>query len=344
VVRDATGLGPQSFGAVAQTELNFRLGSGPFYFRLDLDMQMASFDPDQTALGLPEWAVLTNGIKLGPPEYAMLQIGREDYMARLGIITHQIGLEDWDSWATYFPSRSTLFNVLPGRMLGVEPAIVVGEGYEIFAFGGLDLDYDLPDARAWVAGAGLTTLQEVWGTWSGVAAFPTLDYYVAATANEFYPMDELSFAVDGAVGLVGNGDGGEFKQFFGADLVVNVLPAEVLQPSFRVQAFGDPDDAYANFYFEQPSVSASAALTARLFDGWFKVSVEGKASKIADEIVPGLFTMASLHRPEPPPFSAKEEEAKSGSGTRVARGTRVTQPALVAPPPEVALRNNRTSY
>jgi hypothetical protein len=361
VERSETGLGAHSYGATGQTELDFRLESGPVYFRLDLDLQLASSDPDKDALGYPDWSYLDHGVKLGPPEWAMLQYTvAERFPLRFGIMTHAIGLEDWDEWNTYFPTKSTVYSTLPGRMLGFEPAIQLESGYEIFAFGGCDLDYNgcytLADndgdgnkdgftSDGIVAGAGITTLQDTWGTWSGIAAYPTIDYYVAAIAAEMYPLTELWVAVDGSAGLTRIGEYEEFHSpcetkfcgFFAGTLTANVIPEEIVHPMFRLQGMIDPHNAMG-----LPKFGVGGGITVSPFDE-FKIMVEGRALRVESESTgelewtPGVFTSITLKRSEPPPYSAKyeEEEAEAEASTRPQR-------RIEAPPapggPNLAIR------
>ncbi|AUX38401.1 MULTISPECIES: hypothetical protein [Sorangium] len=300
--------GTRRLDAIAQAEVGLRLASESLYFRLDLDMQATSAPLGLPAFGLPafvypEWSLPAQELKIGPPEWAMLQIGREDYHLRLGIVSHAIGIEDWDSWTNYFPTFSTMISTVPGRMLGVEPGLVLGEGYEINVFGGFDLDVDAP-----TFGAGLTTMQALWSTWSGVAFYPTIDFYSAVVALELYPAEALSVSIDGSVGLVGAADEAgaiELKPWVGGEVIANILPSMPIHPLVRVQALHEHEGALSAFLFApQPSVSASAGLTFTPFDE-LKISLEGKASKVGDDILPGLFALVALRRPEPPPYAAK---------------------------------------
>lgn len=296
------------FDALAQAEVGLRLASGSLYFRLDLDVQATTAPLGLPAFGLPAfvyptWSLPTPGIKIGPPEWAMLQIGREDHHLRLGIITHPIGIEDWDGWINTFPTTSTMISTVPGRMLGVEPGLVLGEGYEINLFGGFDLDVDAP-----TFGAGLTTMQPLWSTWSGIALYPSIDFYSAVVALELYPAEALTVSLDGSAGLVGAASEAgaiELKPWVGGEIIANVLPKVAIHPSFRIQALHEPGSALSAFLFApQPSVSASAGLTYTPFDE-LKISLEGKVSQVEDDVLSGLFALVALRRPEPPPYAAK---------------------------------------
>lgn len=336
VERDSTGVGPNTYGASAQAELGYRAQSGSTYFRLDWDLQLGSNDAAKVAAGYPyypPWTEIDDGVKIGIPEWAMVQLDFDPIKLRLGIVTHAIGLEDWDSWNTYFPSKSTTFNLVPGRMGGVEVAYVLGSGYELTAFAGCDFDWggcipydedgdgenDIEAGDGFTVGAGVTTSQDFYGTWSGIAAYPTLPYYVGVLALELYPLEELWIAVDGATGIIGGEDeaGNSTNNFFlSGGLTANVLPEEIVYPMFRFQGLIDPDDGAWGGGF--PKISVGAGLSSSPVDG-FKISVEGKVSSYGElspygvDIVPGFYTSITLIRPEPPPFSAKYEEEEEAA-------------------------------
>lgn len=341
VERDNTGLGQQSYGAFAQTEVDFRAEGGPLYFRLDLDLQMTSSDPDKTALGYPPFFTVTNGVKFGPPEWLMLQYSIGDSLKlRGGIVGHQIGLEEWDVWNTYFVTKSTVYNLTPGRMLGLEVGVPLGD-YEVFAFGGCDLDFggciaadadgdgvnEVESGDGLIAGAGITTAQDFWSTWSGVAALPTLDYYVASITVEAYPHEDLSIAVDVVPGLQGVEDEtGSVKQhfFFGGGVTVNVIPEAIVHPAFRFHGLLDPDDAaFGDIY---PDLAASAGLSTSPWDG-FKVALEAKVSKYTEDLVPSMHASISLARPEPSTYTARYEEEEPAAEGRRQRQRQVARPA-----------------
>ncbi|MCC6555107.1 MAG: hypothetical protein IT372_19235 [Polyangiaceae bacterium] len=340
VERDSSGVGAHAFGAYGQTELDFRAESGNLYFRLDLDLQFASSYPAKVAAGFTPYPPVFEfepGVKLGPPEWAMVQLTVDPFKVRAGIVTHSMGFEDWDQWNTYFPTKSTGFNLAAGRMAGIEPVFSLDSGYDIFAFAGCDLDWggcfehdtdgdgeivpgEIKAGDGLVAGAGVATLQESFGTWSGIALFPTLDYYIANLAFEFYPHDAFTVAVDGVTGLYDPREFGEQVEesnfFLTGTLTVNVLPAEIVHPMFRFQGLIDPDDkAWGGFY---PKVSGSAGLSTTPIEG-FKITVEGKASRynvfqadgsVDSQVVPGFYAGISFVRPEPPPYTARYPEAE----------------------------------
>ncbi|AUX49010.1 hypothetical protein SOCE26_105550 [Sorangium cellulosum] len=314
--------GSRRLDALAQAEVGFRIASGSLYFRLDLDVQATSAPLGLPAFGLPafvypEWSLLTPGIKVGPPEWAMLQIGREDHHLRLGILSHAIGMEDWDNWTNYFPTYSTMISTVPGRMLGIEPGLVLDGGYEVNVFGGFDLDFYAP-----TFGAGLTTLQALWSTWSGVALYPTLDFYTAVLALELYPADALSVSVDGSVGLVGAADEAgtvRLRPWVGGEIIANILPRDSIHPLVRLQGLHEVEGALSAFLFApQPDVSASVGLTYAPFDE-LKISLEGKVSRVEGDVLPGLFALVALRRPEPPAYAVKQDAAPAEATTASSR-------------------------
>lgn len=346
VERNSGGLNARSYTAYGQAELDFRLEGGPWYFRLDYDVQFSS--PPNFIL--PDWAEVEPGVKLGPPEWAMLQYTLQDrYKFRVGIITHQMGYEEFDEWNTLFPTKSSAYNVVPGRMLGLEAAISLESGHDIFAFGGCDLDFggcytasDLDgdgsddgfNTTAMVVGAGVSTLQATYGTWSGIAAFPSMKYYTAIPAFEFYPHEDFWFAVDGAAGLVGVPDAaGETTHygFIGGTVTLNPFPLMAIHPLFRFQGMVDPHDAVLNGLFvDVPELAASAALTASPFPE-FKISVEAKASKYGDQVVPGLYTAITLRRPEPATYTARFPEPEAAAAKRGERRIGAAPSASLGP-------------
>ncbi len=234
------------FDALAQAEVGLRLASGSLYFRLDLDVQATTAPLGLPAFGLPAfvyptWSLPTPGIKIGPPEWAMLQIGREDHHLRLGIITHPIGIEDWDGWINTFPTTSTMISTVPGRMLGVEPGLVLGEGYEINLFGGFDLDVDAP-----TFGAGLTTMQPLWSTWSGIALLSVDRFLLGGRRPGALPgrgADRVARRQRRAGGRGQRGGAIELKPWVGGEIIANVLPKVAIHPSFRIQALHEPGSA-----------------------------------------------------------------------------------------------------
>jgi hypothetical protein len=349
---DSAGVGAKSFSARGQAEVDFRLATDSLYFRLDLDLRTAAPDPTGTALGVPSWAILDNGVRFGPPEWAMLQIGREAYHVRLGIVTKMIGLEDYDTSNNYFPTNGTMYLGSPGRMVGVETGLVLGDGYDVNIFGGIDWDYGgldkncsgLSDEECYTGltfGADISTLQPLWGTWSGIFAYPKLDYYAAHIGGEVYPLEQLTLSVDTNAGLVGVPDAAgevQMEPYWGGQLVANVLPLEPLHPMARVQWLIESNDAFSSFTFSpQPDVSASAGLAWNPFPE-FKVTVEGKVSNVENHVNPGLFAMVALRRPEPPPYAlpAPPEPAPAAAPAAALRhrdpgfGTALPHPRQIA--------------
>ncbi|EYF05934.1 hypothetical protein [Chondromyces apiculatus] len=351
------GMTPESFSAHAQTEIGFRLESGPWYFRLDFDLQFASNEAIKPLGGLwssPPWSEPEQGFKIGPPEWAMLQYSLDKFRFRGGVITSMIGLEDWDAWINVFPTRSLNYNVTPGRTVGAEVAYVLDSGYEFFVFGGCDLDWadcfanhdfdddGVVDMETWAgikAGAGITTIQDHFATWSGFVAMPNQRFYWLNLALEFYPHEFLTVDIEAAPGFIGVPDEAgtniyNFNMIAGA--VLNVLPAEPIHPMFRVHGTIDPNGGLAGFYPAYdgiiPTVVASAGVSAALFDG-FKIAVEAKVSKYDFATVPGIYTGLSFAKPEPPVYSARMEEEEEEGAEAPAAASRSSRPATVATRP-----------
>lgn len=312
----------RNFNASAQAEVDFRIASGPLYFRLDLDLRTAGPGAARFAQTVPTWSKTDDStLKLGPPEWAMLQLGQDTYHGRIGIVTRMIGLEDWDTSNNYFPTTGVMYQIAPGRMAGLETGVVLGAGYEVNVFGGIDLDYGgldescsgLSDGECYTGltfGADFTTFQPLWSTFSGVAFYPKLDYYAAIIAGEIYPLPELTVSLDTNVGLLGTpGATGEIElqPYWGGQLVVNVLPAEPLHPMARIQGLIQSRDTVDNFLGPQPNIGASAGLAWNPFPE-FKITAEGKVSHVDDHVNPGVYMMVALRQPEPPPYAAKVPE------------------------------------
>lgn len=335
--RNNHGQGGDTFSAYAQAELGFRLQSGPWYFRLDLDIQLASNDEIKPLGGYwsaPPWSEAASGFKLGPPEWAMLQYSLDAWRFRAGFITNMLGYEDWDAWINAFPTRSLNYNVTPGRTLGLGAAYVLESGHELFVYGGCDLDWadcfsnneDYAPMDGLALGAGVYAARDLYATWSGITAYPKLKFYVAGLNAEFYPHDALAIAVEAAPGLsaLGN-DEGVHHFFFMGGVTLNVLPSEMIHPTFRFHGTVDPDDNALNGFLlgydgTPPDWVASAGLSVSPFDG-FKIAVEGKAQQFGFGMVPGLYTGISFARPEPDVYSAtyEEEEEAEAPATDAAR-------------------------
>ncbi|MBI4703881.1 MAG: hypothetical protein HY744_22450 [Deltaproteobacteria bacterium] len=299
-------------GLGGQAELDVRLAWKWLYARFDLDLR-----PFYPAAEDAEDAVLASG-RFGfaapfGPEWAMLQLGRDSLRARLGVTNPAMGLEDWDEWNNYFPTRSIMFEpARPGRLLGAEPSYGFESGPTLFAFGGYDLDFEDP-----MVGAGITTEQDAWATWSGVAFYPTVGFYsdawygTAVVAFEIYPFAELSIALDGQAGLLGpEACGAEScAPFVGGQLVLSALPEAVARPVVRIEALLDPDETLGGAEAGVPTISASAGLKLVPAE-WLSIALEGKTARVGDAMAPALFGAISVFRPEPPPDATRAPEAE----------------------------------
>lgn len=331
--RNPDALAPDSFSAHAQQEFDFRLESGPWFFRFDMDVQFGSSDTIKPLGGYwssPPWSEPAPGFKIGPPEWLMVQYSLGQFRIRGGVVTEMIGLEDWDPWINYFPTRSLNYNVTPGRTIGAEVAFITEGGYEFFAFGGCDVDWadcfadhdfdddGVVDLETWAgmkAGVGLTTIQERFSTWSGLTAYPNLNYYGLNITGEIYPHEAVTIGVEGAVSMSGVPDAaGSLDYNFAVlgGISLNVLPAEPIHPMFRIHGKYDPDNGALGLFYPAyegnlPEVVASAGLSFKAND-YFKATVEGKYQHYSFGDVPGLYAGLVFWTPEPAPYTARFPE------------------------------------
>ncbi len=248
VSADATAAGDTLGG---EAEVDLRAEQGPLYIRVDLDYQSSLTDPatdGDTVLAevMPEWAMVKATIGPG--------------YVKAGVVTAGIGLEDWDPWNNYLPTYSLWFaGGSPGRLIGGQAGLTVGDGGDLFAFGGYDVDYG-----AVAAGAGINVEQDAWGTYSGLAVYPSLDYdgdgtagafLEVVSATELYPSEKLTLTLDGGVGL------NEGHLVGAAQLLGVLLPEGIVSPTLRVEGRLDPD-AFSGL----PAGTASAGAKSTLFD------------------------------------------------------------------------------
>lgn len=305
---------------VTQPELDARFAWGPLYGRLDLDLQ---WDPRTNERLTPD-----------PPEWAMLQIGRDRYFARVGVTNPNIGLEDWDAWNNYLPSYSVFFDgASPGRLLGLEPGMKLNDDTEVFVWGGYDLDFaeevELGSFDAYEFGVGVASEHEAWSTWTGIAAYPGSKYYGLFGALELYPHEDLTVALDGGAGL---SDG---SLFTGAQLVLNAFPDEVIGPVARLEGVYDKDEALGGAEGGIPTVTASAGFHF-VPDDYAKLLVEGKISRLGDEAVSGVWVSFSVTRPAPPAYEAVYEEDEEAESAAPEGPAPAPESAAPAPAPENA--------
>jgi hypothetical protein len=272
--------------SVGQPELDARAAWGPLYARVDLDLHYDFATGEVTTPHSPEWA--------------LLQLSHEAMSIRGGVINPEIGVQTWDEWSNYFPTFATMFTYAqPGRILGGEPTYTLENGLQLFAFGGYDLDLE-----DYVGGAGVTTENDLWATWSALYAYPKGEYYGGFGAFELYPREDLWLTLDGGAGLMAS------SFFAGAQVIATYMPEAIVSPSVRVEGLLDPDDALGGEAEGVPTVSAS--LGARVNHEWAHFMVEGKASRVGDNLQPGVFFLVAIARPEPDDYSATYEEEEEG--------------------------------
>lgn len=271
-----------------QAELDASFTTDLLYGRLDLDVWV---DP------------LAPGLAQVPPEYAYLQVGREGPRAMVGVVNPNMSFEYWDPWDNYLPTFSTFFNgATPGRILGADLGYTLENGTDFFVFGGHDLDWNIGydgfqvsgmTDPALAVGGGVASEQELWATWSGVAAYPTLDFYAAYVALELYPHDLVWVTLDGGAGLSAG------APFAGGQLMVSVMPEATVVPVVRGEYLFDPDGAaLGGAEYGIPDGTASVGAHAWPLD-WLNVQAEAKATFWDGEVSPGVFVAVAAVRAEP---------------------------------------------
>lgn len=267
-----------------QLEGDVRYEVGRLFLRADVDVTLAPLsDPIVTLM---------------PPEVLMLQFSQGPARIRLGVKANNFGLEAWDPWNNYLPTWSLMYNAAsPGRLLVGELAFELADGSEVYAYGGGDLDARFPLATAPgplpTFGLGISAEKDMWSTWSAVVGYPTEGWYYAWISGEVYPLDALTVAVDGAVGIYGG------APYAGGQLVLNALPEAIVTPVVRGEIVLDPDDAALDLPgagLARRAVSLGAKLQSH---DWMTVMAEGRLSWYADGLSPGIFVMFAAFRPEP---------------------------------------------
>jgi hypothetical protein len=282
-----------------QAEVDGMVGWGWGHARVDLDVHL-----DPNAIGQDGGEVLAYpsvaaGFPLWP-EWAMVQLGREKKHLRLGIFNPNIGVEDWEPWNNYAPTYSNNFTwVGSGRFLGADAGISTGGGYDLFAFGGYDIDWDSVGG-----GVGVATAQDAWSTWSGVVVYPefagggcpggedTCFNAFAQLAVEVYPADPLWVVVEAYPGV----KGGSF--YTSTQLVVNVIPEAVVNPFARAEVLLDPDAVTGS-----PGHTASLGVRTDT-PGFLRAMLEAKSVFLPGGTTDlGVAVTLAVHRPEPSPYS-----------------------------------------
>lgn len=274
-----TGFAAGQVSNQSQAEADARLAYGPLSLRLDLDLHLDPFVP----------GVITTPYA---PEWASLQIGNDRLRLRGGVVNPMISLEDWDEWDNYLPSFSLIFNGASiGRVRGAEAEVAFDDGTTLFAFAGQDLDFGV-QPPPFVVGMGVSTEQDSFGTWSGVAAYPTESYYAAYGSVELYPIDPLSIAIDTATGTSAG------APFFVGQFVINALPESPVQPVLRYETLWDPEGAVLTGAPGLDRFTASAGARWTPVDVAL-VSLEAKLDGMQGDPVPGVFLGLSLFQAEP---------------------------------------------
>lgn len=309
VVVSGTGSGVAVAPTLAQAELDARLGTDLIFIRVDLDVHM---DPAALSAGLASPI---------PPEWAMLQIGREKYHLRLGVTNPNIGLQQWDEWQNYLPSYSILWAAQPSQIAGIEPGVSFEDGTDVYLYSGYDLGWGGyagagRHALGLTAGAGVVHSADSWYLSLAAGAYPLggIDsgevgaeppwggaYYHGYGTFEYYPLDALTLSLDGGGGLMTG------SSFAGGQFQVNVLPETIVSPTARFEALYDPDDALGD------GRAWSAGAGVKVTPCEFVVfQVEGKADGYTADYGGGVglsaVALLSIFRPEPDVYSASYEE------------------------------------
>lgn len=296
-----------------QAEVDGAVGWGWGHARVDLDLHLDpnAFGADGAALlgDVIAYPTVTWGDVLWP-EWAMVQLGRPQHV-RVGLINPNLGLEDWDVWSNYATTYSNNFiYVGSGRFLGVDAGLSTDAGYDLFVFGGYDVD--------WVSaggGVGVATEQDAWSTWSGIVVYPvfagggcpggadTCFNAFAQLAFELYPADPLWLGLEAYPGVKGS------SLYASTQVVANVLPEATVNPYVRAEVLIDPDRVTG-------APGHTVGLGARTdLPEWLRVIAEAKAilPPGGPASVGGALSVA-VHRPEPyaysftDPFGADAEE------------------------------------
>jgi hypothetical protein len=293
-----------------QAELDVAAGWGWGHVRVDWDFHVDPNTLGDEGADFFSYPSAVSGTGQFPvPEWAMVQFGREQH-ARVGIVNPNLGVEDWDPWINYAPTYSNNFvYVGAGRFLGADIGISTDSGYDLFAFGGFDVDW-----ASYGGGVGVATAQDLWSTWSGIVVYPQFEgggcpggedpcfNMFGQLAVEFYPIDPLWIAVEAYPGVKDD------SFYTSTQLIANVLPEAIVNPFARGELLFDPDEVTG-----APGSSVSIGARSDVPD-FLRLMLEGKAVFLGDVTDFGVAFTVAVHRPEPnaysftDPFGAEEEE------------------------------------
>lgn len=244
----------------SQVEFDLRLATGPLFVRLDLDYHV---DPWFFGKENADYT-LVPGYPL-PPEFAFVQLGHK-YHVRMGVTSPNFGMQVWDEKDNYLPTFSSGWTVQNGQCLGLEAGMYLGDdtATEVFAFGGYDMAWFAP-----VFGAGVSSAQDMWGTWTGLFVLPTYPYAMFHTGNEVYPLDAMYVSTELNVGYA-DGD-----IIGGGQIVLDILPESVVGFDVRADKQFFTDKAATLLEVDVPSFALSGAVRVDPVD-FFHVALEGK--------------------------------------------------------------------
>jgi hypothetical protein len=214
-----------------------------------------------------------------------------------------MGVEDWDPWINYAPTYSNNFVFVgSGRFLGGDAGITTDSGYDLFAFGGFDVDW-----QSYGGGVGVATAQDVFSTWSGLVFYPQFEgggcpggdatcvNAFAQLAFEFYPTDPLWIAIEAYPGIKGD------SFYTSTQLLANILPEAPVNPYVRGEVLIDPDGV-TGATNHSVSIGARSDIPGADF---LRVMVEGKAlfPDGGGDTDLGVAVTLAIHRPEPNAYS-----------------------------------------
>jgi hypothetical protein len=264
----------EPLAVMLQAEADFGFRSGIFGINGQVDVHI---DPLAGAfLGTDDPIVICPGPGTilacpRPVEELNIQLGGDAWRVQAGIVSPPMGIEGWDTWNNTLPVFSEVFAAQSGTVIGGLAGYTIGEGPEIYAFGGLDTAWDAPEV-----GAGIAFDGDALGTWSGVYAMPGLSYYGALAGFSFYLGDTATLNVS-ALGAFGDFVGGVAVTGFG-QLVL--LPNGMVQPSVRVGGTYDPEGA-----FGFAPLTAAAGVNVVPFD-WLGIQASADAGFLGPAINP----------------------------------------------------------